>query len=450
MFDIKINILIDSYSIIFRVVLSIIILGIREFASLYIPYSRNLYFYVFFYGFSLSMVLLIFVPSIFSLLLAWDGLAIFRFFLIVYYGNYSSFSSGLYVYFLQRLGDAFFVVAIGSLFLTNGHFENSSGKSLGLLVRLFFFLALITKRANFPFNSWLPLAMAAPTPVSALVHSSTLVTAGVYLLIRYNHIVEELSYVVLFCSLITGLGGRFWACFETDIKKVIAFSTTANLGFMTFALALGKVNGAFVHLILHACFKALLFVRVGHYLYVSHIQDIRSIGALFYLRKSLRWTIIFCVASIVRLPFFSGFFSKHYILGLRLNTFKNLGILIFMIVYIFLRGFYGWRLIFFLIGQKSFYFSLNFSFGRFSRNEKLILLGIFRCLFLGQRLYVSQENFDFYSVVFFGVRILGAYSGFYQFPFFELFPVFLKRFYKFLHKVSKFSPVLWKFSSIRI
>jgi NADH-ubiquinone oxidoreductase chain 5 len=129
--------------------------------------------------------------------------------------------------------------------------------------------------------------MAAPTPVSALVHSSTLVTAGVYLLIRYKYIVEELSFLILVLSLITGLGGRFWACFECDLKKIIAYSTTANLGFMTFALALGNIKGAFIHLILHACFKALLFVSVGHFLYIRHMQDVRSVRSFFYIRKLL-------------------------------------------------------------------------------------------------------------------------------------------------------------------
>ena len=438
---IKIKILIDNYSLVFSLVLRIIVLGIMEFAFLYVPQSRNLYFYVFFYGFSFSMFLLIFIPSIFTLLLAWDGLAIFRFFLIVYYGKFSSFSSGIYVYFLQRLGDAFFVVAIGFLFLVGGHFENSCDNMLTTVVRVFFFLALITKRAKYPFNSWLPLAMAAPTPVSALVHSSTLVTAGVYLLIRYNYIVIEISNLILICALITGLGGRFWACFETDIKKIIAFSTTANLGFMMFALSLGKIKGAFVHLILHACFKALLFVSVGHFLYVSHIQDVRSIGSLFHIRKSLRWIVIFCVASIVRLPFFSGFFSKHYVLGLRFKTFKKLRILGFMVFYIYLRGFYGWRLISFIVGQNSFYFSADFKFNIFSRKKKLILLGIFRFLFLGKRLYVGGEDFDFYSVFFYFFRVLGAYVGFFHFSFFEMFPIFIQNFYIFLNRVRRVSPV---------
>ena len=331
-----------------------------DFSLLYVPRKEKIFFYIFFYGFSFSMFLLIFVPSIFTILLAWDGLAIFRFFLIVYYGNFSSFSSGIYVYFLQRLGDGFFVVSIGSLLYIFGHFENSKGKICKIFIRCFFFLALITKRANFPFNSWLPLAMAAPTPVSALVHSSTLVTAGVYLLIRYKYLIEDISFLVLICSLITGIGGSFWACFECDIKKVIAYSTTANLGFMTFSLALGNIKGAFIHLILHACFKALLFVSVGHFLYISHLQDVRSVGRFFYVRKLLRWRLIFCVCSIVSLPFFRGFFSKHYIIGLSLNSFKNLFILFFLIFYVFLRGFYGWRLVSFIVCQKSFFFFYEF------------------------------------------------------------------------------------------
>lgn len=443
-FNVKINLFIDNYSVIFRVVLSIIIWGIMDFAFLYVPSNQKKYFYIFFYGFSFSMFLLIFIPSIFTLLLAWDGLAIFSFFLIVYYGKFSSFSSGLYVYFLQRLGDAFFVVCIGSLFFVFGHFENSYRVVSNTLISIFFFLALITKSANFPFNSWLPLAMAAPTPVSALVHSSTLVTAGVYLLIRYKYIIEEISLLILVCSILTGLGGRFWACFESDLKKIIAYSTTANLGFMTFSLALGNVKGAFVHLILHACFKALLFVRVGHFLYVSHMQDVRSVSSFFYVSKLLSWSVIFCVCSVVSLPFFSGFFSKHYIIGLRLKTFNNLFILGFLIFYVYLSGFYGWRLVSFITTQKNFYFSLKFDYEIFSKNFKLIFLGIFSFLFLGNRLYFSQESFDFYSFIFFVFGFLGAYNGFNHYRFLEVFPLFAKKFYKFLVNVGSVSPVVSK------
>ena len=440
--QIQVNFFVDKYSIIFCIVLSIIIWGIMDFALLYVPRKKKNYFYIFFYGFSLSMFLLIFIPSIFTLLLAWDGLAIFSFFLIVYYGNFSSFSSGIYVYFLQRLGDGFFVVAIGSFLFLFGHFENCTDRFLNLFISLFFFLALITKRANFPFNSWLPLAMAAPTPVSALVHSSTLVTAGVYLLIRYFYVVENISLLILVCSILTGLGGSFWACFETDIKKVIAYSTTANLGFMTFSLSLGNIKGAFIHLILHACFKALLFVSVGHFLYLSHLQDVRSVGSLFFVRKLLSWRLIFCVCSIVRLPFFSGFFSKHYIMGLRLKSFNNLFVLFFLVFYVFLRGVYGWRLISFIVGQNSFYFSLDFSFSCFSRKIKLIFLGIFSFLFLGQTLFISFEAFDFYSVLFFLFGLSGALVGFYHFSFLELFPHFSNfGFYKVLSVIRNISPM---------
>lgn len=345
------------------------------------------------------------------------------------------------MYLLQRLGDAFFVVCIGSLFFVFGHFENSFDSVENILIRIFFFLALITKSANFPFNSWLPLAMAAPTPVSALVHSSTLVTAGVYLLIRYNYIVEELSFLILVCSLITGIGGRFWACFEYDLKKIIAYSTTAKLGFMTFSLGLGNIKGAFLHLILHACFKALLFVRVGHFLYVFHVQDIRSVGSFFYVRNLLRWCVVFCVRSIVSLPFFSGFFSKHFILRLSLKTYKKIFILFFLCFYVFLRGFYGWRLISFIVTQKNYLFSLNFKYNVFSTNYKLVILGIFRVLFLGQSIYMRNEGFDFYSLVFFIFGFFGAYLGFSKYPFFEIFPSFLLKFYSFLVNIGRISPV---------
>lgn len=141
------------------------------------------------------------------------------------------------------------------------------------------------------------------------------------------------------------------------------------------------------------------------------------------------------------LPFFSGFFSKHFIIGLRLNRFKNLVVLGFLVFYVFLRGVYGWRLISFIVGQKSFYFSLDFNFLVFSRKIKLVFLGIFSFFFLGQGLYLRKEVFDFYSFVFFIFRGLGAFLGFYNFSFFELFPPFFRSFFNFLKVLKKISPM---------
>jgi formate hydrogenlyase subunit 3/multisubunit Na+/H+ antiporter MnhD subunit len=177
-------------------------------------------------------------------------------------------------------------------------------------------------------------------------------------------------------------------------------------------------------------------------LYISHMQDVRSVSSFFYISKLLSWRVIFCVCSVVSLPFFSGFFSKHYIIGLSLKTFNNLFVMRFLVFYVYLSGFYGWRLVSFITTQKNFYFSLNFNNEVFSRNFKLILLGIFRFIFLGNSLYFSQESFDFYSFVFFIFGFFGAYNGFYHYKFLEIFPLFIKKFYGFLLNVGSISPVV--------
>lgn len=145
----------------------------------------------------------------------------------------------------------------------------------------------ITKRAQMPFSYWLPAAMMAPTPVSALVHSSTLVTAGVYLIIRTLMGVGELQVggivrsVLLVLSLVTNVIAGIRACFEVDLKKVVALSTLRQLGIMVISLAMGFYSLAFFHLVTHALFKSLIFIRVGRVIHLyGDSQDLRDVGGL--------------------------------------------------------------------------------------------------------------------------------------------------------------------------
>lgn len=142
----------------------------------------------------------------------------------------------------------------------------------------------ITKRAQVPFSSWLPAAMAAPTPVSSLVHSSTLVTAGVYLLVRFYPSLRVHSYfcfLIFYVGVVTCLMARFSALYENDLKKIVALSTLSQLGVMIMALGLGLPILSFFHLITHALFKALLFICAGTIIHnIQNNQDVRLIGNL--------------------------------------------------------------------------------------------------------------------------------------------------------------------------
>jgi len=177
-------------------------------------------------------------------------------------------------------------------------------------------LAAITKSAQIPFSAWLPAAIAAPTPVSALVHSSTLVTAGVYLLIRFNELLgcSRVLFLIRLCTtLISGVG----ACLEQDGKKIIALSTLSQLGVIMFSLSLGLWEMAFFHLLRHAMFKSLLFICIGLYIHGrQNQQDLRGIG--FQLGSAPLVASYFTVSSLslIGFPFLSGFYSKDSVIEL--------------------------------------------------------------------------------------------------------------------------------------
>jgi NADH-ubiquinone oxidoreductase chain 5 len=189
-------------------------------------------------------------------------------------------------------------------------YENSDT----LVVIVLVILAAITKRAQIPFSAWLPAAMAAPTPVSSLVHSSTLVTAGVYLLIRFNELVGTnifLLYVSVLTILISGVGANL----EMDLKKIIALSTLSQLGVIIITLSLGIVELTFFHLISHALFKSLLFLCAGAYIHgYGDIQDIRYLGGVGGNLPVTSLFFVGCSLSLCGFPFLSGFYSKDLIL----------------------------------------------------------------------------------------------------------------------------------------
>lgn len=300
-------VLIDRWSTSFLALLSLVSISVFCWSYYYIRceefYQR---FITIVMRFVASIVFLIFFSSLYGALIGWDGLGVTSFLLVIFYKNRKSLGSGIITALTNRIGDCFFFIILGlSLFSC----QLGSSYYFFLLTLL---LTSITKRAQIPFSSWLPSAMAAPTPVRALVHSSTLVTAGVYLLIRFNSLSYE--WLIAIGSLTMIMAG-LCACAEIDIKKVVALSTLSQLGVMIVSLSLFQKDFCFFHLITHACFKALLFICVGvgiHTIYGS--QDSRSFSGT---RSSLMWPISFLLISNLSLlgfPFMSGFYRKDFIL----------------------------------------------------------------------------------------------------------------------------------------
>lgn len=307
--------------------------------------------------FIISIILLIIRPNLVRILLGWDGLGLVSYCLVIYFQNIKSYNAGILTALSNRIGDVALLIAIAWILNYGGwnyifYIEFIKNDFIIKIIRVFIILAAITKRAQIPFSSWLPAAIAAPTPVSALVHSSTLVTAGVYLLIRFNYLLidNRLGQFVLLISGLTMFISGLGANFEFDLKKIIALSTLRQLGLIIIILSIGFFKLSFFHLLTHAMFKSLLFICAGSIIHnMINSQDIRVIGGLC-LRMPLTG-VFFNIANLALcgIPFMAGFYSKDLILEMSSISYINLYI---YIIYFFSTGLtvrYTFRLIYYSI-----------------------------------------------------------------------------------------------------
>nr|QNP09851.1 NADH dehydrogenase subunit 5 [Ochthebius sp. IBE<ESP> AN164] len=316
--------------------------------------------------FVMSMMLLIVSPNLISILLGWDGLGLVSYCLVIYYQNIKSYNAGMLTALTNRLGDVSLLIAI-SWMINYGswnfiyYLDFMKNDYMMMMVVYLVVFASFTKSAQIPFSSWLPAAMAAPTPVSSLVHSSTLVTAGVYLLIRFNFSFNmNMMMVMLFFSSMTMFMAGLGANFEFDLKKIIALSTLSQLGLMMSILFLGEYKLAFFHLLTHALFKALLFMCSGCIIHnLNNCQDIRFMGGLI---KQMPLTCSFfniSNLSLCGIPFLSGFYSKDLILEVLSMNYLNLYIYIIFFISTGLTSCYTIRLMYYSLMGNFNYLSLN-------------------------------------------------------------------------------------------
>nr|YP_009687562.1 NADH dehydrogenase subunit 5 [Limonia phragmitidis]QDX14944.1 NADH dehydrogenase subunit 5 [Limonia phragmitidis] len=305
--------------------------------------------------FVLSMMLLIISPNLISILLGWDGLGLVSYCLVIYFQNVKSYNAGMLTALSNRIGDVALLLAIAWM-LNYGswnyifYIEMMKSDMEMMLIGSLVVLAAMTKSAQIPFSSWLPAAMAAPTPVSALVHSSTLVTAGVYLLIRFNTLLENtaLGQFMLLISGLTMFMAGLGANFEYDLKKIIALSTLSQLGLMMSILSMGYYKLAFFHLLTHALFKALLFMCAGAIIHnMKNSQDIRLMGNLVLQMPLTSSCLNLANLALCGMPFLAGFYSKDLILEVVMLS--NLNVFSFFL-YFFSTGLtvcYSFRLVYY-------------------------------------------------------------------------------------------------------
>jgi len=324
----------------------------------YISGDRRFFRFIILVGlFVLSILLIILSPNIIRILLGWDGLGLVSYCLVIYYQNVKSSNAGILTILSNRVGDVAILLSISWLFHQGGwnFFPLQFLYRDGLFyVILLVILAALTKRAQIPFSAWLPAAIAAPTPVSALVHSSTLVTAGVYLLIRFNDLLG-VSYLLFFLSVFTIFLSGLGANFEIDLKKIIALSTLRQLGVMIISLSLGMVELAYFHLLAHALFKSLLFLCAGVYIHGSvDTQDIRYLGGMGNLAPLTSFYFIGCSLALCGFPFISGFYSKDLILESLLGCEINSLLCVVVLVSTFFTITYSVRLFYYILLKPAF------------------------------------------------------------------------------------------------
>jgi len=276
------------------------------------------------------MLLLVLGSNYLVMFIGWEGVGLCSYLLIgFWYTNPDYADAAKKAFIMNRIGDLGFIIGIflliyyfGSVNFTDIFPNAGTGKFVGVpyvLITMMLFVGAVGKSAQLPLFTWLPDAMAGPTPVSALIHAATMVTAGVYMIARSNilfTLAPATMHVIAIVGLATAVVAALIAVTQTDIKKVLAYSTVSQLGYMFLGLGVGAYTGAFFHVLTHAFFKALLFLGAGSVIHaMSGEQDMRKMGGLKGKLKITFATMLIGTLAISGIPPFAGFFSKDEILA---------------------------------------------------------------------------------------------------------------------------------------
>ncbi len=316
--------------------------------------------------FTFMMLMLVTADNLVQLFFGWEGVGLASYLLIGYwYEKDSACAAAIKAFIVNRIGDLFFMLGLALTFWVFGSVEfaaifnavpqhvNDSFMGMPALevICVLLFLGACGKSAQLGLHTWLPDAMEGPTPVSALIHAATMVTAGVFLVCRMSPVFEYAPVALAVVTVVgasTALFAATIGCVQNDIKRIIAYSTCSQLGYMFFAAGVGAYQGAMFHLITHAFFKALLFLGAGAVIHaMSDEQDIRKMGGIWKkipITYAMMWIGSLALAGV---PFFAGYYSKDFVLEAAYAAHSGVGIYAFVcgVIAAFLTAFYSWRLI---------------------------------------------------------------------------------------------------------
>ena len=309
------------------------------------PHNQRFFSYLSLFTF--MMVILVTSNNYLVTFVGWEGVGVCSYLLVSFwFTRMAANQSSISAFLTNRVGDCLFTIGMFILIWSTGNLDYATIFSLSpyineniiFIIGLCLLIGAMAKSSQIGLHVWLPMAMEGPTPVSALIHAATMVTAGVYLLIRTSPLIEYSNTVLIIClwlGAITTMSSSLIGFFQQDIKKIIAYSTMSQLGMMVIAIGLSSYNIALFHLINHAFYKALLFLGAGSIIHAIYDnQDLRKYGGL-KLYLPLSYTIILIASlSLIALPFMSGFYSKDFILESAFGQFYFSSIIVYFIAII--------------------------------------------------------------------------------------------------------------------
>jgi NADH-quinone oxidoreductase subunit L len=349
---------VDQLSLLMMLIITGVGSLIHIYSAGYMSHDEGLgKFFAFLNLFIFFMLLLVMGANYIVMFIGWEGVGLCSYLLIGFWNRNEAYGDAARkAFIMNRIGDLGFLLGIFLIIAKTGSVVFSEvfaavpmlGGNIITAIALLLFIGAMGKSAQIPLYTWLPDAMAGPTPVSALIHAATMVTAGVYMVIRSN-VIYSLSAtaldVVAWVGLATALLAATIGLFQNDIKKVLAYSTVSQLGYMFLGLGAMAYTSSFFHVMTHAFFKALLFLGAGSVIHaMSNEQDIRKMGGLYKKLPITFWTFLIATIAISGIPPFSGFFSKDELLA---HVFEhNKMMWLFAVIGSFLTSFYMFRLLF--------------------------------------------------------------------------------------------------------